>query len=246
MSETKADWELAWESNYPGAAEKSRRSSREFLYDSRDMRDLYRDCYLAATEARSPGEAGVVTSEHRLEAWWAMYDVAPTAEAMRWIEQSDFGIPSPNTALRRIAQALATRDRMCQGASGTRKERFEVTEATLNLNELEATEKAATPGPWLHPIEDEPRLISGPDGAESLLGLTSDGEAIVFEQNDARLIVAMRNGLSALIAEVRAARASLLAVHDLSSARLNGANKLSSWEYWEHDMREIERISREG
>lgn len=76
----------------------------------------------------------------------------------------------------------------------------------VDLDELTALAKAATPGPWLQPIQDEPRLVSGPDGAESLLGCTKDSEAIVWSESDAALIVAMRNSLDALLAELRAHR----------------------------------------
>jgi len=39
-------------------------------------------------------------------------------------------------------------------------------------------------------------------------------------------------------------KAKLLAIHDLSAARLEGANVSADPSIWQHDMREIERLSR--
>lgn len=44
---------------------------------------------------------------------------------------------------------------------------------------------------------------------------------------------------------MRDAAARLLAIHDLALARLEGENLRAAPDIWEHDMREIERISRD-
>lgn len=58
----------------------------------------------------------------------------------------------------------------------------------LDLAHYRKVAEAATPGPWLQPIEEEPRLISDPSGGMSLLGLSVDDEAIVSELEDATFI----------------------------------------------------------
>jgi len=78
----------------------------------------------------------------------------------------------------------------------------------LDLDALEQVARAATPGPWRRPIQDEPSLISDADGQGSLLGLTADDEAIVWLEADAALIVAMRNSFESLLAELRSLRAA--------------------------------------
>lgn len=58
-------------------------------------------------------------------------------------------------------------------------------------DELRRVASAATPGPWLQPIEDEPRLVSDSGGGDSLLGIIEKtGEAIVMERADADYIAA--------------------------------------------------------
>ncbi len=82
--------------------------------------------------------------------------------------------------------------------------------APLDLDELERVARAATPGPWLQPLEDEPRAIVAARSPEvSLLALDIDGMAVVDEEADATLIVAMRNSFESLISELRALRAAV-------------------------------------
>lgn len=99
------------------------------------------------------------------------------------------------------------------------------------LTELRRLEAAASRAPWLQPIEDEPRLISDASGILSLLALTKDDEAIVGSDADATLIVAMRNGLGALLDELESARRELssrnLLLQDLGNKYLLPAQPLS-------------------
>lgn len=87
----------------------------------------------------------------------------------------------------------------------------------IDLDELERLEKAATPGPW--DIDEE---VWGPDRTrvvECKLWARED----VAEHNE-RVIVATRNALPALIAELRAARAVITA-HDTLACVTCGAER---------------------
>lgn len=92
----------------------------------------------------------------------------------------------------------------------------------VDLDELERLEKAATPGPWLEHdgnvcVDSEPTVTRYPSGAT----LTSypgpvavlSGTPIGYENSslscsdeDRRLVIAARNALPALIAELRELR----------------------------------------
>ncbi len=85
-----------------------------------------------------------------------------------------------------------------------------VTDLTAEkIAELLRVEAAASRAPWLQPIEDEPRLISDASGVMSLLALTQDDEAIVGSDEDAALIVAMRNNFRPLLLALEATKREL-------------------------------------
>lgn len=69
---------------------------------------------------------------------------------------------------------------------------------TLDLEELERLEREATPGPWRRDA-DYPQLVAGMASVP--------GGVPYFAPADAALIVAARNQLPALLAELRALRA---------------------------------------
>lgn len=99
---------------------------------------------------------------------------------------------------------------------------------TVDLDELERLEKAATPGPWLEHdgdvcVASKPSVTSYPCGAsvttypgpEPVLSGTPvgyDNSSLSCRDEDRRLVIACRNALPALIAELRAARERIAAL----------------------------------
>jgi len=75
----------------------------------------------------------------------------------------------------------------------------------LDLDALELLHQQATPGPWLQATHvDEPRAICAARSMRSsLLGLDRDGMAILDDEADAALIVALRNAAPALLEKAR-------------------------------------------
>ena len=74
----------------------------------------------------------------------------------------------------------------------------------LDIDALEALEKAATPGPWkTHLVDDT--CICASDGCEVATTCDEDGYNIAYErmEADAAFIVALRNAAPALIAAYR-------------------------------------------
>jgi len=116
----KADWEKAWERDYPVYAKEANepygRHTYALSYD--DGREAFQAGYLAAAE-RSPAVPGVVTREHRQAALLVVYpgtNKSPAEEL--WLltgESSDSGGSSVQIFLPRVAQAIA--DAEARGAS---------------------------------------------------------------------------------------------------------------------------------
>jgi len=114
--------------------------------------------------------------------------------------------------------------------------------AQVDLDKLKALAKAATPGPWTHEstINGVNPFVYRKNGMRRQIARTLK----LSDDADARFIAAMNPAVAlALITEVRAHRAALLAIHDLASARLRNAGAHEEPENWDFDMREIERIS---
>jgi len=76
----------------------------------------------------------------------------------------------------------------------------------IDLDELEALAKAATPGPWRAHHCISKSTISAPALAVDFITISNDGGDADAAEGDAGLIVAMRNSIDALITEVRALR----------------------------------------
>jgi len=75
---------------------------------------------------------------------------------------------------------------------------------------LRALCKAATPGPWLQPLEDERgAIVSAAEPEVSLLGLDRDRMAIFVNEADADLVVAARTAMPALLDEVERLKAEV-------------------------------------
>ncbi len=89
-----------------------------------------------------------------------------------------------------------------------------------NLAEIMALADAATPGPWLqaHHIGEPRALVSERDKSLSLLALDRDGMAIVDSEADARFIVAAREIVPAMAAELAAMRAAALELYNADIA----------------------------
>lgn len=86
----------------------------------------------------------------------------------------------------------------------------EEVEMTIDLDSIEARTKAASPGPWLQPLEDElGAIVSADRPAVSLLALDRDNMAIVASDDDAAFIVHAREDVPALCARVREADGAL-------------------------------------
>ena len=69
---------------------------------------------------------------------------------------------------------------------------------TIDIDKLEALQKSATPGPWIHGYQD-PRSIFADDAGPSFICTPG-------HDGDADLFVAVRNALPELLAEVRRLR----------------------------------------
>lgn len=109
----------------------------------------------------------------------------------------------------------------------------------VDIEELERLAENAKPGPWRVdackpncPGANQCTRVCSPDG-------TPVGDMYSPRSVDDRaLIVAMRNSLEALIAEVKAQRAALLAIHELAATRLEDESPGGD------TLFEIERLSR--
>lgn len=100
------------------------------------------------------------------------------------------------------------------------------------IAELRRLEAGASRAPWLQPIEDEPRLVSDATGVMSLLALTKYyDEPIVGREEDAVLIVAMRNNFRELLDDLEVARQELsrrnLLLQDLGNKYLLPTQQLT-------------------
>lgn len=103
-------------------------------------------------------------------------------------------------------QALGFRARLNQAAAEYDKACADDLPADVlaYVVEVETRASAATHGPWIQPLSDEPRAIVSVDNpAHSLLGLDVDGMAVFERERDAQFIANARVDVPALCRIVR-------------------------------------------
>lgn len=73
----------------------------------------------------------------------------------------------------------------------------------VDLDALEALEKAATPGPWAVDYEEDVGGVMGIDAPNNTQIVKTDTGFYPPRKNDADLIVALRNNAAAMITRLR-------------------------------------------
>jgi hypothetical protein len=130
----------------------------------------------------------------------------------------------------------------------------------VDIDQLEALAKAATPGPWSH---DDGNVFSFPlgqarhDAIRLKYSTTPPGDVPIpeetgfifggqendnFDANAMFACAASPDRMLAIIAELRTLRAMKAAVHELAECALGRGNPLPS--ALDFDLREIERLTR--